>query len=111
MGLKCLPAPVPVMEDKIRASIIHPYLLFGSALFLLAAFVFYVSLPALRTKTGISVMSFVFSMAVYYTGLGLIQMMPTLSKVPKEICVSLRKKSINYLCDKKEIVFLKKQLC
>lgn len=88
MGLKCFPTLPQFSENMIRASIVYPYLLFASALFLTATVIVYAVLPDLRNTTGISVMCFVASMAVYYIGLGVFQMV---YEMPKVICVSLRK--------------------
>lgn len=71
----------------------YPYLLFLTALFLIATFITYALLPGLRNKSGVSVMCYVFSMFVYYMGQGVIHMA---LRMPKEICISLRKKTIIY---------------
>lgn len=95
MGLKCYPEILnelpAVFENVTKAAALYPYLLFASAMLLIITFIIYAALPNLRNRTGISIMSFVFSMAAYYIGLGLIQMMPSLPTIPKAICTLIRK--------------------
>lgn len=77
-----------IPESLIKASAIYPYLLFLSVLFLTSTLTVYILIPQLRDTTGIIIMSYVSSMAVYYMGLGIIQLFP---EMPKFICSSLRK--------------------
>lgn len=86
MGLRCFPPMPEVPESLIKASSIYPYLLFLSVLFLVATLMAYFLVPQLRDTKGIIVMSYVSSMAVYYMGLGIIQLFP---EMPKIICSSL----------------------
>jgi archaellum biogenesis protein FlaJ (TadC family) len=78
-----------IPESLMIAATVYPYLLFLSVLFLSATVMVYVLLPQLRDTTGVIVMSYVSSMAIYYTGLGIIQIVP---EMPKTICASLRKR-------------------
>ena len=81
-----------IPESLIKAATVYPYLLFLSVLFLSATVMVYILLPQLRDANGIMVMSYVSSMAIYYTGLGIIQIVPDM---PKTICASLRKRNVN----------------
>jgi archaellum biogenesis protein FlaJ (TadC family) len=79
-----------IPESLMKAATVYPYLLFLSVLFLLATVLVYVLLPPLRDANGIMIMSYVSSMAIYYTGLGIIQIVP---EMPKTVCASLRKRN------------------
>nr|CAH0102965.1 unnamed protein product [Daphnia galeata] len=86
LGLRCFSSMTEIPESLMIAATVYPYLLFLSVLFLSATVMVYVLLPQLRDATGVIVMSYVSSMAIYYTGLGIIQIVP---EMPKTICASL----------------------